>query len=113
MLFNIPPDEIRRLLPPDCLVTHVYPENGPFTHFKVDGIIQTREQCIDAIEKQGKNYWTRPSDYPKIPGAWIGVRRSKKTKLPYLRTDDNDTEADNLGTLPLIQNLEIHRFPMK
>jgi len=91
-------------LAPKRLVTHVYPDGGPFTHFKVNGIVQTREHCVKAI-KNNQNYWTSPPDGSK--GAEIRTHKSKKTNFIFLRTDKNEIDSDNLGDLPIIPKKEI------
>jgi len=99
-----------RLLGHKRLVTQVYPKNGPFTHFKVDGKFQTREQCIADIEKRWQNYWTCPPADTGVAGAQIRVCRPEGTFLAYLRTDEDEVGADNLGELPLIPANEIPFF---
>ena len=78
------------------LVTAVCPEYSPFTHFLVNGVIQTRDTCIKEIDNKQFEYRTSPQ---KGKGRAIHVVRPENSE-PYLRTDNNQTTIDNLTELP-------------
>jgi len=76
-------------------ITHVRPQHGPFTHFKVDGIEKTRETCVREADS-GIPYQSKSVLGLTAPIRVITMNNGKK----YLRTDKNFTEEDNLGVLP-------------
>ena len=78
-------------------VTHIYRTDGAITHLTVSMDIKTREECIYEIETY-KDVIYKTAPVTGI-GAEIHVVEPEKGKK-FLRTDRNETAADNLGELP-------------
>ena len=78
-------------------VTAVKPENRPYAEFKVDNVRFSLNRCIQEIESGNVEYFTR---------TWLGLEAKihiAKTKdgTKYLRSNADQTEANNLSELPI------------
>ena len=75
-------------------VTRVRKDGSRISHLEVNGVEMHRDTCIKEIEA-GIEYETSPS---RGQGAKVIVYELNRNK--YLKTERDDTEANNLGGLP-------------
>ena len=88
-------------------ITAVYPENGPYKLFMVDGIIKRRIDCIKDMLDNHAKYFTKTRDGKKAEIHYVPKSKTGKAEDKYLRTDGNEILEDNLGELPIISKEQL------
>jgi len=83
-------------------ITAVYPKNGPYELFVVDGVIEPRIDCIKDMLNNHTQYSTKTPDGKKAKIHLVPKSKTVKAEDKYFRTDGNEILEDNLGELPAI-----------